>query len=280
MPEILVIGGTHGEEKPGIVLVRSLQEDEIPGVEAIIGNPAAVAAGVRSTGENLALAYPGRWTARSYERRLANENIRLCYAYDLVIDVHSCEAPGSHYAVIGEHTSKLVLESIAFMGIRRLIVTRAGTHHTLYRYMPNCFGVELSSDSDLRDLRRMRKMLGALATQPLPEQLPEFAVFADVEDGAITEARAQALDLPDSLPQFAPLESRYAERLGFNSDRPLYAQDWHADAGEYRGVLATNYDFSLLLQSLRTVDDCYDADYLDKPDDSYFYDMTAGAGRL
>src|SRR5260370_1167484 len=202
MREILAFGGTHGEEKPGIELGRSIQEDEIPGVVGEIGNPGGVEAGVRFLDQNLALSFPGQWCDPIYERHIANLNLRKCYGYDLVVDVHSCEAPGGHYAVVGERTSELALKAIAAMGIRRLLVNRASTHQVLYHYMPNSFGVELSTDSDLRDIGLMRKKLGMLATQPLPEHLPDFEVFADIDDGAITEVRARALGLPASLPQF------------------------------------------------------------------------------
>ena len=103
--EILVLGGTHGEEVPGIELVKSLQRDCTPGVYGNIANDIAVEAGERFIDENLALCYPGAWET-SLERRVAHYIIRICFAYDLVIDVHSCESPGGQYAIIGERTSR------------------------------------------------------------------------------------------------------------------------------------------------------------------------------
>jgi Succinylglutamate desuccinylase / Aspartoacylase family len=269
MREVLVIGGTHGEEMPGINLVGSIQDEEITGIHGILGNPSAVKTGLRFCDDNLALSYPGRWNDRSYERHLANINLRLCYGYDLVVDVHSSEAPGDHYALVGERTSNLALQAIAFMGIQRILVTRKSTSQTLYTYMPNSFGVELSPDSRLRDLEHMRRILGELVTQPLSEQIPEFEVYADLEGGAITEEMAQELDLPASLPQLAQFSDLDVIKLGLTPNVPLFAQDWHSDAGIYRGVLATRYDLSLLLQNLRSVEDCYDEDYLDM-DEIYF----------
>ncbi|HEV2403712.1 MAG TPA: succinylglutamate desuccinylase/aspartoacylase family protein [Candidatus Saccharimonadales bacterium] len=120
--EILVLGGTHGEEEPGIKLVRSLRRDKILGVEGMIASPAAVRNCRRCYEENLALSYPGTWWDGTYESDIANRIIRVCYGYDLVVDVHSCETTGGHYAIVGEQTSELVLKAIAFMGIRRLLV--------------------------------------------------------------------------------------------------------------------------------------------------------------
>ena len=50
----------------------------------------------------------------------------------------------------------------------------------------------------------------------------------------------------------------------FDPATPLYAQDWHAGTGKYRGVLCTDYDMSAVLANLRTVDDCYDEPFLDE----------------
>jgi hypothetical protein len=275
--EILVLGGEHGEELPGIELVRSLQSDRIDGIFAKYANWPAVEAGVRYIDENQAQVHPGHPNAISNERYQANQNIQSCFSFDLVVNVHSYEGAGDAYAFVGERMSLDVFKAVALMGIRRIVVNRASTHQLLCCYMPNCFGIELPKGSRLRDIPHMRSMLGKLATCNFPDELPDFEVFADIENGAVTEARARELDLPKSLPPFTRLEPKYVKRLGFDRRRKLYAQDWHADSGEYRGALATDYNFSRLLRKLRTVNECWDEDLIDESVPYRLYDLDAGA---
>lgn len=72
-PEVIVVGGVHGDETGGVRAVRRLREADLPferGVAFVLANPSAIEAGTRYVTSDLNRVFPGDPDG-NYEQRLA-----------------------------------------------------------------------------------------------------------------------------------------------------------------------------------------------------------------
>lgn len=95
MKKILFISATHGDEGFSIKVLDEL-ERKYPkdkyGFERIIGNPRALALGVRGTDGNLNRLAPGKPKSKIYEERRAFGIMKIVKNYDYVIDLHGANS--------------------------------------------------------------------------------------------------------------------------------------------------------------------------------------------
>lgn len=84
--EFLVMGGTHGTERDGVELVRSLQREPIPKVDALLSNERAARKNMRFIDVELSTATPG---SNTYEGRRLAEIIAIGKPYKLILDFHN-----------------------------------------------------------------------------------------------------------------------------------------------------------------------------------------------
>lgn len=110
---VVVLGGVHGNEVTGVMLVEQLRADLDSGALAlaagtltlVVGNPRAVERGTRGSEPHADLNRS--FTARvldtngpdAYEARRARELAPLIAASDLVIDLHATNKPSDPFAV-------------------------------------------------------------------------------------------------------------------------------------------------------------------------------------
>jgi succinylglutamate desuccinylase len=112
-PQVVVLGGVHGNEVTGVMLVERLRADLDSGALAlaggtltlVVGNPRAVELGTRGSEPHADLNRS--FTARTldtngpdtYEARRARELAPLIAASDLVIDLHATNKPSDPFAI-------------------------------------------------------------------------------------------------------------------------------------------------------------------------------------
>lgn len=107
-PALLIMGGVHGDELCGIEAVQALA-DNPPSLSRgrlilAIGNPEAVAAGVRCVTDNLNRAFlPDDGASRtSGELRRARELMPLLASADVLLDIHASFTPDTEPFIICE----------------------------------------------------------------------------------------------------------------------------------------------------------------------------------
>ncbi|WP_336344523.1 M14 family metallopeptidase [Halalkalicoccus ordinarius] len=104
-PEVVVIGGVHGDERSGIRAVRRLREAELDlqrSVAFVLANPAAIEAGERYLDSDLNRVFPGDPDGDREERIAA----RLCEFVEgrTTLSLHATEAEPTPFALI--HSSQ------------------------------------------------------------------------------------------------------------------------------------------------------------------------------
>ena len=100
-PEVVVVGGVHGDERNGIRAVRRLREADLDlrrGVAFVLANPAAIRAGKRYLDSDLNRVFPGDPDGDREERIAA----RLCELVGgcTTLSLHGTEAEPTPFALI------------------------------------------------------------------------------------------------------------------------------------------------------------------------------------
>ncbi len=121
---ILLIGGTHGNEVTGIKLVRHLNKKPISGIEPIIGNERAVAKNVRFVETDLNRS-SGKLKPRTYEERLANNLKHKITKASFVVEFHNTTARNNTCAIITSKPNSLHFALAKSFGIDRVLIMPA-----------------------------------------------------------------------------------------------------------------------------------------------------------
>ena len=137
---ILVLGGTHGNELLGIELVRSLGQNPIDGVDALMANPPAVAQAVRFVESDLNRSF-GNQPNDTWERRRAKELTEVFTKYDIVLDFHNTQTPQNNCCFTGVNTQAELYSVAARLGFTRVI---QATYECMNKYAPNVLSIEVS----------------------------------------------------------------------------------------------------------------------------------------
>ena len=140
--EILVLGGTHGDEPFGIELVKSLTENPIPNVEALIANERAAAIGKRFIHTNLNCEILDDTT---YEARRVRELIGQCARFSLILDFHNAMDEVRQEIYLPHLTNKAKAPA-------RWLLAHSGIQHALTLPDPSPFYRRLSPPTLLIEL--------------------------------------------------------------------------------------------------------------------------------
>ncbi len=99
--KILLIIGTHGNERIGIEIVTRLR---LLGLDKyfdyLLANPLALIENKRYIENDLNRSYPGNKTSRVYEVRLAAYNVRIAKKYQYVIDLHEASSGTDDFIIV------------------------------------------------------------------------------------------------------------------------------------------------------------------------------------
>ncbi len=158
--KILVLGGTHGNELLGVKLVKLLQEEPIEGVDAIIANPKAVAAGTRFTGSDLNRSFGDSFPG-TYETKRAAELSKLAAGYDIVLDFHNTQTPDNNCGFVGVGCDPRLYDVAKAVGFSMCV---EATYDCINKYCLNT----ISIDDLLDDPQVWREKIASLAAAALP----------------------------------------------------------------------------------------------------------------
>lgn len=162
--KILVIGGTHGNERLGVELVTLLKRNPIKGVDALIANPRAVAKKVRFTETDLNRSFAG---GESYEQRRAMELRDITAPYDIVLDFHNTQTPDNNCGFVGADCEARLYEALKTFGLRHCI--EATTYDCINVFCLNTVSVEISMGDELDDPLYWYELIARFAAG---EQMP------------------------------------------------------------------------------------------------------------
>jgi hypothetical protein len=174
-PEVVVVGGVHGDEVSGIRAVRRLREADLDlrrGVAFVLANPAAIEAGERYLDSDLNRVFPG-----DREGRIA---ARLCEFVEgrTTLSLHGTEAEPTPFALI-HSAQEREFELAARLPVPHVVDHWGENEQTI----TTCgFSVEIelaSEDSEEaavsaeRQARAFLERVGALPGEP-PDADPDF----------------------------------------------------------------------------------------------------------
>jgi len=158
MKRILVLGGMHGNEQLGIELVRSLKNQPIPGVDAIIANPRAVKSNTRFTESDLNRSF-GTEFQGTYESKRADYIRQVARQYSLVLDFHNTMTPNNNASFIGVWGNSELLSVSAKLGLLNCI---EATYDCINKFCPNTISIEISQNDTLDSVEYWRRKLTQL----------------------------------------------------------------------------------------------------------------------
>jgi hypothetical protein len=162
MRKILILGGMHGNERLGVRLVRSLQQNPLTGVDVMIANPRAVVAGARFIESDLNRSF-GEQKNETYEVRRAREIQQKAADYDIVLDFHNTQTPGNNCSFVGDACSPLLYDVAKMLGFATCI---EATYDCVNKYCPNTISMEVSIGDALDDVAVWRQKIASLREVP------------------------------------------------------------------------------------------------------------------
>ncbi len=119
--KVLVIGGTHGNERTGVDLVLDLQKKPIDFIKPIIANPKAVKNNTRYVETDLNRSV-GKKLAISYEEVLTSSLASKIKPAELVIEFHNTTAKNNTCAIVTIKPTKLHFLLADHFGLSKVLV--------------------------------------------------------------------------------------------------------------------------------------------------------------
>lgn len=156
---ILVVGGTHGNETLGIDIVESLRKKPIANIKTLIGNPKAVSQGKRFIETDLNRSF-GKELELTYEEQRATYIRNIASNYDVVLDFHNTQAPGNNTCFVGIERDGIINQVASALGFEQGI---EATYDCINKYCPNVLSIEISIQDVLDNVEYWRNQLLRLA---------------------------------------------------------------------------------------------------------------------
>lgn len=156
--KVLVMGGTHGNERTGVDLVLDLQKQPIDFIKPMIANPKAVKNNIRYVETDLNRS-AGKKLAVSYEEGLATSLVTKIKPVDLVIEFHNTTAKNNTCAIVTTKPSKLHFQLMNHFGLTKVLVMPASG--SLSGISPSkFFSLEISnSDKKFTNIKYLKEKL-------------------------------------------------------------------------------------------------------------------------
>lgn len=187
MNRVLVLGGMHGNESLGIGLVRSLVKYPLKGVDTMMANPRAVAAGARFTESDLNRSF-GTGFKGTYETRRAAYIKKMASNYDVVLDFHNTMTTNNNASFIGSAATQQLIETSGVLGLKNCVVA---TYDCINKFCPNALSIEISLNDPLDNIAYWRDMLADFASNNKQTQPTKVAVYQYLR--RVTWAEAECL---------------------------------------------------------------------------------------
>lgn len=161
MAEILVLTGTHPDEKRALQVGDSLRENPIPHVETEEVNKVGIILGERIITMNMMDAYStANIHSRIYEEKRAAEIVDLCQNYEIAMDTHNVREFGASWAYIDtrQGVSPRVLRFLGVLGIKAIILTNG---LGLHAHMPDSFMLEMGHELEIAPVLAALRLLAS-----------------------------------------------------------------------------------------------------------------------
>lgn len=212
----------HGNEPLGIDIVKALEKNSL--VDSIIANERAVEAKRRFIRKDLNRSFPGDARSKDYELNRANQIIKLCSEYDIVIDFHNTHCPENDCTFIGDTSNQNLKNVSAFFGLNRVIVA---DYDCLNKYAPNCISVEVSLDSAMMNVDLWVDKITELAQAKKISSADENQISLYEFVYRISLGDSKRLNLKEKgLRAFQPISREIADELGVKSPAyPIFIAD-------------------------------------------------------
>jgi hypothetical protein len=99
--KILIIAGTHGNERIGIEVLKELKMTYLSQYfDVLMANPKALSKNIRYIDCDLNRAYPGKKYSKYLESRLAYNNLKIAKKYQYVIDLHEASSGTDNFIIL------------------------------------------------------------------------------------------------------------------------------------------------------------------------------------
>ena len=119
--KILLLGGTHGDEKTGIKLVEEIKKNPIDNVEPFLVNKEAVKKNKRYIETDINRT-AGKKYPISQEEILANKIQKKFKNFDLIIDIHNSKTTGTFCGIVVGKISNFQLEILKYFGFKFVVI--------------------------------------------------------------------------------------------------------------------------------------------------------------
>ena len=239
---LMILGGVHGNEQSGIMVVRELLEkfDRSPDLltagtlTLAFGNPAAILRGMRGSEAHCDLNrafVPARLAdASSYEHRRAAQLASYINRADVLLDLHAANKPSDPFLITTALTDRHKQLARAFACERFVVLSHSVIEGTADNYINARGGVGLSYESGLasdvsniaevRDATNFVLSMEGMVSGPLPPPRVPKQIFALNDALHLTEAGFRFAD-GRGLRSFEPM--RAGDIIGYASDTPVTA---------------------------------------------------------
>lgn len=164
--KILLIGGTHGNEKIGIDAIVDLRQKR-QDFDWIIGNPRACRKNTRCIDADLNRSAPGNFLSLQYEKRRAKKLLLLSRKYQYTIDIHGSNRSVGVFVIITNPTAKNMLLAKK-IGVENIVIWPAFSPELsgpLSQYFPNGFELECGPQNDPKIKQKLINVLDSFLDQ-------------------------------------------------------------------------------------------------------------------
>ena len=166
MNNILMIGGTHGDEKIGVKALEVL-ESRRDDFDWIVGNPRALKVGKRFTQTDLNRSAPGDLLSKNYEERRVAELVRLSAKYQYTIDLHGTNKATGIFLIVTNPT-RANLRLARMLDVERVVIWPAITpdlEWPVSEFFPCGLEIECGSKDSLETQQELERILEKFLNQ-------------------------------------------------------------------------------------------------------------------
>lgn len=119
--KILIIGGTHGNEKTGVDVVRHLKNCTVKNIDTLIANPRAVSNNCRFMETDLNRSF-NLQKKQSYEEKRTVFISKKMKKYDFIIEFHNTNSMTNCVIITNKRPTILQSKIIKYFGFKHVIV--------------------------------------------------------------------------------------------------------------------------------------------------------------
>lgn len=123
--KILIVGGTHGDERTGVNVVSRLKRNPAVGVDTLIANPRATKQCRRFVETDLNRSF-GVQNPRSYEEKRALRLAKILKQYDLIVEFHNTVSRTTCAILTNPKPTVRQLRTVAHLGLDRVVIMPPG----------------------------------------------------------------------------------------------------------------------------------------------------------